>query len=107
MMRVIKFFQLVNYYLQDLFRSNMIVARDIITPGEMGKPAIIKLEINCTKDLQIFVLTCLISMSPGSLCLKISKDRKHIWLHYLYPKQIDALINTIKNKYEKLIVEIF
>lgn len=106
-MKIIKIFQLIGYYLMDLFSSNLKVAYDIITPGEMGDPAIIKLETNCTKDIHIFVLACLIAMTPGSLCLKVSKDRKHIWVHYLYPSGVEGLINTIKNKYEKLIVEIF
>lgn len=106
-MRLIKCFKLFGYYLIDLFHSNIKVAKDIITPGEMGKPAIIRLETAATKDIHIFVLACLIAMTPGSLCLKVSEDRKHIWVHYLYPSQVDELINTIKNKYEKLIVEIF
>jgi len=106
-MRIIKFFQLLGYYLIDLMHSNIKVAHDIITPGEMGKPAVIKLEVNSKKDIHIFILACFIAMTPGSLCLKVSEDRKHIWVHYLYPAQIDDLINTIKNKYEKLIVEIF
>lgn len=106
-MRVFKFFQLLGYYLINLFNSNLKVAHDIITPGEMGNPAIIKLEVSSTKDIHIFVLSCLIAMSPGSLCLKVSKNRKYIWVHYLYPAEVDELIDTIKNKYEKLIVEIF
>lgn len=106
-MIIIKFFQLVGYYLTDLFLSNLQVAKDIITPGELGHPSIIKLETKCTKDIHIFILSCLIAMTPGSLCLKVSSDRKYIWVHYLYPSGKDNLVNTIKNKYEKLIVEIF
>lgn len=107
MMRVIKFFKLVGYYLIVLISSNLKVAHDIITPGEMGQPTIIKLEVSSTKDIHIFILACLIAMSPGSLCLKVSDDKKHIWVHYLYPSEKDQLVDTIKNKYEKLIVEIF
>jgi multicomponent Na+:H+ antiporter subunit E len=106
-MRILKFFKLIGYYLIDLVKSNLIVAYDIITPGEMGTPQIIKLEVQSSKDIHLFVLTCLITMSPGSLCLKISEDKKYIWLHYLYPNSIDGLIDTIKNKYEKTIMEIF
>jgi multicomponent Na+:H+ antiporter subunit E len=107
MKRVFKFFLLVYYYISDLINSNILVTYDIITPGAKGNPGVIKLETRCTKDIHIFILSCLIAMTPGSLCFKVSQNRKYIWIHYLYPQYLDNLLDTIRNKYEKLIVEIF
>jgi multicomponent Na+:H+ antiporter subunit E len=106
-MKIIKLFQLIYYYFIDLLQSNMQVAYDIITPGEIGDPHVIKIELEAKKDVQIFILTCLVTMTPGSLCLKISEDRHFLWIHYLYPDSVDGLVDTVKNKYEKLVMEIF
>lgn len=107
MKRVVKLLKLLWYYFVDLLKSNLMVTRDVITPGELGEPAVLKLKTRCTNDVQVFVLACFIAMTPGSLCIKVSKDRRYIWVHHLYPQKTEGLIDIIKNKYEANIVEIF
>ncbi len=105
--RAANLFMLIWFYLVDLVKSNIVVTMDVITPGQKGTPSVIKLETQCTNDIQVFVLACFIAMTPGSLCIKVAKSRKYIWVHHLYPQNVDALVDTIRNKYEKRIVEIF
>ena len=104
--RVYNLILLIWYYLVDLVRSNIQVTMDIITPGEKGHPSVVKLETICNKDIQVFALACFIAMTPGSLCIKVSNSRRFIWVHHLYPQNIEGLLRTIRS-YEKRIVEIF
>jgi len=95
------------YFIKELIAANLKVAFEIITPSFKMTPGIIKIPLDLENDLQITLLANLITLTPGTLSLDISKDKKHIFVHAMYIKDREKFITDIKNGFEKRIKEIF
>jgi multicomponent Na+:H+ antiporter subunit E len=101
--RIIKF---ILFYLSELIKANLIIAKDILSKNPKMTPGFIEIEIDAKRDSEILSLVNLISMTPGSLCLEISEDKKYIYVHEMYLKDVDEAKQHIKNGLEKKILEI-
>lgn len=91
----------------DIVIANMIVARSILGNPDRLKPAFAKLPLDLTSDLGISLLANSITLTPGTLSARLSPDRKYLLIHALNETDPDALVVTIKQRYERLLKEIF
>jgi multicomponent Na+:H+ antiporter subunit E len=106
MLRPFKFIQLILIFLKDLWISNFIIAWDVLTPGSKEEQGYITIKLETKKDLHLFILTSMITMTPGTLSLKINEQKSELLVHSLYnydPKSIEESI--LAN--QRLIMEIF
>ena len=79
--RVVKF---VFFYLGQLVKSNLRVAYDVATPRYHMRPGIIAVPLSVETDAEITLLANLITLTPGSLSLDVSSDRKTLYVHLMY-----------------------
>jgi multicomponent Na+:H+ antiporter subunit E len=70
------------------------------------KPGIVKIPLTANTDLEITLLANLISLTPGTLSLDVSDDRKVLYVHAMYVKDREQFILGIKNGFEKKLLEI-
>lgn len=106
---IIKTFRILVFallYIADLVKANILIAREILSPNPKLKPGIIRVELDVKSDQQILALTNLISMTPGSLTMDISQDRKHLFIHEMYLENIEESKQMIKQKLERRILKI-
>ncbi len=96
----------VGFYIIELVKANVRIAYDILSMHTRVRPGIAEIELDAKSDLEILTLVNLISMTPGSLCIDISEDKKYIYVHEMYFESTDALRKSIKNGLEKRILEI-
>lgn len=99
---------LIVFYLKELFLASIKVAFDIITPKDYMNPAVIALPLDASSDLEITLLANLITLTPGTLSIDISKDRKTLYIHELYIKggDLESKKREIKNGFERRILKI-
>ena len=90
----------LGYYLWELVKSNAIIAYDVLTPTHHMKPGVIGIPIKAQTDLEITVLANLITMTPGTLSLDISPDRKTLYVHAMYIRDPEALRRDIQENFE-------
>jgi multicomponent Na+:H+ antiporter subunit E len=100
---VIRFFV---FYIGEIFKSNIQVAYDILTPTYHMRPGVIALPIQAKTDAEITVLANLISMTPGTLSLDVSKDRKTLFVHAMFIDDPEDLKKYLTEKLEKRVLEI-
>jgi multicomponent Na+:H+ antiporter subunit E len=93
-------FGFVGYYFWELVKSNAIIAYDVLTPTHHMKPGVIGIPIEAKTDLEITVLANLITMTPGTLSLDISPDRKTLYVHAMYIHDPEELRRDIKENFE-------
>ena len=93
-------FGFVGYYFWELVKSNAIIAYDVLTPTHHMKPGVIGIQIEAKTDLEITVLANLITMTPGTLSLDISPDRKTLYVHAMYIHDPEELRRYIKENFE-------
>lgn len=98
--------QFILYILWELIISSFKVARDVLTLRLKSKVGVIAVHLNSDTDLEITILSNLISLTPGTLTLDVSTDKRTIFIHTVFADDIEGLRRTIKNRLEKPILEI-
>jgi len=58
-------------------------------------------------DVQITMLANLISLTPGTLSVDVSDDKKNLYVHAMYGDDPDAEVKRIKHSFEHRIQEVF
>lgn len=96
----------LGYYLWELLKSNAIVAYDVLTPTHHMKPGVIGIPLEAKTDLEITVLANLITMTPGTLSLDVSADRKTLFVHAMYINDPEALRADIKENLERRVLRL-
>lgn len=94
------------FYVGELVLSNLRLARDILTRPIHARPAVIAVPLDELNDLQLLALNNLVTMTPGTLSLDISDDRRMLFIHAMYVSDPDAFRREIKEQYEKKIKEV-
>jgi multicomponent Na+:H+ antiporter subunit E len=69
-------------------------------------PGFIAIPLDAKTDFEILVVSNLISMTPGTLSVDVSPDRKYLYLHVMYIDDLDAIRHTIKSKFESRVLEV-
>lgn len=93
-------------FLWDLFASTWTVARIVLTPGIRTRPAIVAMPVHVTKPWAVAMLAYFTSLTPGSTCIHVSKDRTRLYLHLLDTRDPDASIAKFRRLYERRIAEL-
>jgi multicomponent Na+:H+ antiporter subunit E len=95
-------FVFAGYYLVNLFQSNLFVAYDILTPKMHSKPAFVKVPVNLKTDAGLLLFSNLLSMTPGTLTIDFSDDKKTLLVHVLYYSTEDVIQLDFKKMQERI-----
>ena len=101
--RILSFFFFFNY---ELIKANLQVAYEVVTPGLQVNPGIIRVPLDVKTDFEISFLANLITLTPGTLSLDVSDDKQVLYVHSMYVKDKEEFIWSIKNGFEKRILQI-
>lgn len=104
--RFIGVIQLIALFLYELIMSVGAVLWEVITPGNQSDPDIIHVPLDVRSDFEISILAMLVSLTPGSLCLDVSQDRKYLIIHAMFGSNHDEVIFAIKNRLEKKLLKV-
>jgi multicomponent Na+:H+ antiporter subunit E len=100
--RIIRF---VGFYLSELIMANVRVAIDVVTPRHRAKPGVVAVPLDAESDAEITILANLITMTPGSLTLDVSDDRRVLYVHAMFVEDPDAFRRRLKNSFERRVLE--
>lgn len=81
---IIDFTRFVLFYIKEVCVANVSIAVDIVTPKSAASPGFIILPLGEMSNMQILLLTNLISMTPGTLSFDLSHDRTRLLIHVMY-----------------------
>ncbi|HSP41174.1 MAG TPA: Na+/H+ antiporter subunit E [Gillisia sp.] len=101
-----KVISFIFYFLYELIKANLEVAYEVLTPNLNMTPGIIQFPLDAETDLEITFLANLITLTPGTLSLDVSDDKKVLYVHSMYIKDRESFVAGIKNGFEKRILEI-
>lgn len=94
------------YYLGDLVASNWQVMRDVLTRKHHMKPGVLAIDLDAKTDLEITLFSNLIAMTPGTMPIDVSADRKVLYVHFMYIDDAEKQRCEIKERLEKKVLEI-
>ena len=93
--------------LWDILMSNIRVALQVLGPEKNIHPGFIWLPLDIANIHGIAALTSMITLTPGTVSAALSDDRRFLLVHVLHLEDPQALIDTIKQRYEAPLMEIF
>ncbi|SRR6056297_80959 len=94
------------YFIYELWKANLLVAYDVITPKFHMSPGIVAIPLSANTDLEITLLANVITMTPGTLAVDVSDDDKYLFVHSMYIKSKEDFIHSVKNGFERRLLEI-
>jgi multicomponent Na+:H+ antiporter subunit E len=104
--RVFRFLSFLGFYLWELLLSNLRVARDVLFPGRFMRPGVIAVPLECRTDTEIALLSNLITLTPGTLSVDVSTDRKVLYIHAMYIGEPEVFRREIKDGLERRVLEV-
>lgn len=94
------------YFLWQLLLSNLRVAYHVITPHLYMRPGIVAIPLDAKTDQEITLLANLITLTPGTLSLDVSEDRRFLYVHAMFVDDVESFRADIKNGFERRLLEL-
>ena len=99
--------KLVLRVLADIVVSNVEVTRRILGPEAAIRPGFLRVPLDLTDDWAITTLAGIITMTPGTLTADVAADRSYLLVHAFHVDDAEAIIASIKSRYEAPLKEIY
>lgn len=100
---IVKLFVLFN---KELVKSGIDVIKHIIRPKLKIRPGIFAYTTELKGDWEVTLLSCLITLTPGTLTMEVSEDGKTLYIHAIDIEDVDLLTQQIRDSFEKAIMEV-
>ncbi len=100
--------RLACYVVKDIIRSNIAVSRIILRRREPGMNAgFMTIPLELRNQYGLAALACIITSTPGTIWVNFDSARGVLLIHVLDLVDETIWIQTIKHRYERLLMEIF
>lgn len=96
------------YFIIELVSSSIRVSKEILRPNLKLSAGVIGIPLETAEtDVEITLLSNIITVTPGTLSLDVSEDRSTLYVHSMYlTSDKEMLRSQIKNGYEKQILQL-
>lgn len=94
-------------FVRELLVSAWRVARLVLSREMDLKPGIFAYPLRADRDFEITLLANMITLTPGTLSVDVSPDRRFLFVHALDASDPEAAISDIREGFERRILEAF
>ena len=94
-------------FLYELAMSAYKVAKLVLSPKMDLKPGIFAFPLRLQRDFEITLLANLITLTPGTLSVDVSDDRRTLYVHAIDCSDPEAARRDIAEGFERRIMEAF
>lgn len=98
---------LAAFLVRELVVANVRVAIDVLRPHTAIRPAVIGVPLDVTSDHEILLLSMLINITPGSVTIDLSEDRRTLYVHVMHMTSVEASRREIKAGFERRVKLLF
>jgi multicomponent Na+:H+ antiporter subunit E len=99
--------RLAGFFVWELILANVRVAADVLRPHTAIRPAVIGIPLDVTTDGEILLLSMLINITPGSVTIDLSDDRRTLYVHVMHMDTPEASRREIKEGFERRVARMF
>lgn len=95
------------FYLWELVQANLRAALSVLRPIRYLSPAVVAVPLNVRSDNEITVLATLITLTPGTLTLDVSDDRKTLYVHTVEmddPESFRTMIKALEARVQEVFI---
>jgi multicomponent K+:H+ antiporter subunit E len=102
-----RLFQLAFIAILDIVRSNVAVLMILFQPRPKPQAGFIEMDLQLRSPTGLAILACIITATPGSAWLEYDQERSKVLIHVLDLVDEAQWIETIRTKYEAILLEVF
>ena len=99
--------RLFGIVLWDILMASIDVAKLVLGPLGKIKPAFVEIPLDMQDPFVGTLLASIVSLTPGTVSIDIDRSRWVLQVHALNVDDTEALIHSIKTRYEQPLKEIF
>ena len=106
-LRVIQYVAIVSY---DIILANLQLAALILGPVSRLRPAFVRVPVDLRTDFAITMLASTVTLTPGTVSVDVEgnvADGRRLVVHVLRCVDEQELVQSIKDRYERRLQEIF
>ena len=104
--RTVHALSLTAFFAWELLLANLRVAADVLGSNRI-EPAVVAIPLDVTSDGEILLLSMLINITPGSVTIDLSDDRRTLYVHVMHMKSADETRREIKEGFERRVKWLF
>jgi len=105
--RFVHALRLAGFFAWALVVANIKVAADVVRPHTSIRPAVVAVPLDVTSDAEILLLSLMINITPGSVTIDLSEDRRTLYVHVMHMVTAEASRDEIKEGFEQRIKRLF
>ncbi len=94
------------FVLREIVLCNLRVAWDVVTPRAYRRPGIVAVPLDARTDEEITILANLVTLTPGTVSLEISPDRRVLYVHAMFAEDPEAIRREVKQEYERRVLDL-
>jgi multicomponent Na+:H+ antiporter subunit E len=94
------------FFIKELIKANLRVAYEVLSVRQGMTPGVIAIPLDAKTDAEITALANLITLTPGTLSLDVSNDRRVLYVHAMYVKDVEEFKEEIKEGLERRLLEV-
>jgi multicomponent Na+:H+ antiporter subunit E len=98
--------RLLGYLLWQIVLANFRIAMDVVSIHHRMRPGVIQLPLDVTTDQEILLLAAMINLTPGSVALDVSEDRRVMYVHVMNMVTPEQAKHEIKEGFERRVLEL-
>jgi len=92
-------------FLYELIVSSVQVVWDVLTPTHHAQPGIISVPLDARGEMEVLLVTNLISLTPGTLSLDVTEDCNTLYVHAMFADDPEGLRQQLKEGMERWVIE--
>ena len=93
--------------LADVARSNIAVAKIVLSPKSERNSSFIRLQLQLRDKQALAILALIITATPGTAWVQFDRNDGTLLIHVFDLVDEEAWIHLLKSRYERLLLEIF
>ena len=96
-------------FLWECLKANIDVAYRVVHPDLPIRPGIVKIKTGLKNEIALTFLANSITLTPGTMCVDIDKDKGLLYIHWINvkDKDIEAATKLIVGRFERILKGIF
>jgi len=94
------------YFLKELWIANLRMVYHVLTPHWTMQPGVVAVPLEEASDLEVTLLANLVTLTPGTLSVDVSPDRRTLYVHAVDCHDPDAVRRDIKDGFERRVLEL-
>lgn len=95
------------FYLWEILVGALRISWDVFHPRPRLAPILVRVPVDALSPRQRLVLSCLVTMTPGTLSVDLSDGDSTLVVHGLYARDDpQALLTTIQTRYQPTVARL-